>query len=73
MLPDGSDLVAEEMNKWMDLNGMEFYIHYTLEPKAYVKEDHYTPFHILCFQIQVILKPVKNNNLAQSLKPVSLV
>ena len=28
MLPDGSDLVAEEMNEWMDLNGMEFYIHY---------------------------------------------
>ena len=28
MLPDGSDLVAEEMNDWMDLNGMEFYIHY---------------------------------------------
>ena len=29
MLPDGSDLVAEEMNAWIDLNGMEFYIHYT--------------------------------------------
>ena len=28
MLSDGSDLVAEEMNDWMDLDGMEFYIHY---------------------------------------------
>ena len=28
MLPDGPDLVAEEMNDWMDLNGMGFSIHY---------------------------------------------
>ena len=33
MLPDGSDLVAEEMNDWMDLNGMEFYIHYNYNQK----------------------------------------
>ena len=33
MLPDGSDLVAEEMNEWMDLNGMEFYIHYRSQSK----------------------------------------
>ena len=34
MLPDGSDLVVEEMNDWMDLNGMEFYFHY----HSYIKK-----------------------------------
>ena len=29
MLPDGPNLVAEEMNYWMDLNGMWFTIPYT--------------------------------------------